>query len=218
MSGLDLPKDYLSFSALSLWQRDPDTFRRRYYEGEPYITTPYTKFGNKVGDALETGNFFDQTLEKVPRLSSPEHKIEVSIAGVPFLMYLDSYEPDDYSILEYKTGILGRDGRKPWDRVKVRKHIQLPIYTLGVKLKYGDYNPNIKLIWMETKWSTIDEELKFQNKVFKERCKGLKLTGHIETFDRTIQAWELDRMEELIRTTAENISQDYKRWKKTGTT
>lgn len=214
MSDLVLPKDYLSYSALSLWQRDPDGYRRRYYDGDPYVVTPYTEFGNKVGKSLETGNLFDPVLEKVPRYSHPEHKIEVDIAGVPFLMYLDSFDPSTLEVLEYKTGIIGPKGREPWDRVTVRKHIQLPIYTLGVKKKYGDYHPNIKLVWMETKWSVVDHEIHFQDQVLSERRRGLKLTGRVEIFDREIAEWELDRMEKLIRTAAEEISQDYLSWKK----
>lgn len=219
MSDLVLPKDYLSYSALSLWQRDPDGYRKRYYEGEPYFSTPYTEFGNKVGGELETmakgelDQYFDPTLEQVPYYSDPEHKIEVHIAGVPFLMFLDSFDPDTKSVLEYKTGIIGPGGREPWDRVQVRKHTQLPIYTLGVKLKYGEWNPNIKLVWMETKWSTIDHTLRFQGRDIPEKRPGLKLTGRVEEFERVIALWELERMENLIRNTAEAISEDYKKWK-----
>lgn len=220
MSEIHLPKDYLSYSALSLWKRDPDGYRKRYYEGEPYFSTPYTEFGNKVGGELEAmakgeiDDYFDPILHKVPYYSNPEQKIEVDIAGVPFLMYLDSFDPDSLEILEYKTGIVGPGGREPWGRVQVRKHTQLPIYTLGVKLKYGSYNPKIKLVWMETKWSTVDHELKFQDKVISERRPGLKLTGRVETFEREIADWELDRMENIIRKAAEEISEDYIQWKK----
>lgn len=219
MSDLVLPKPYLSYSAMSLWMRDRNSYRKRYYEGEPYISTPYTEFGNKVGGELEDmsngklDTFFDSTLEKVPRYSVPEQKLEVTIAGVPFLMFLDSFDPDTLGILEYKTGIIGPGGREPWDRVAVRKHTQLPIYTLGVKHTYGDWNPHIKLVWMETKWSTIDHELRFQDQVFTEKRPGLKLTGRVETFDREIAEWELDRMEKLIITNAEQISADYKLWR-----
>lgn len=212
---IELPKGYLSYSSMSLWKRDPDTYRRRYYEKEPYFSTPYTEFGNKVGKALETGEFFDPILEQVPRLSEPEHEIEVEVAGVPFKMYLDSFDPKTFEILEYKTGIKSRSGEAPWDRVKVRKHTQLPIYTLGVYLKYGTYNPNIRLVWMETKWSTIDQEQTFGSTTYKQRVPGLKLTGHVEEFPREIREWELERMEKLIRQTAEEITEDYKLWQKT---
>ena len=214
---IELPKGYLSYSALSTWKSAPDMFRARYYEGAPYLSTPYTEFGNKVGNALETGNLFHSCLEEVPRYDVMEKKLEVEIEGVPFLMYLDSFDSDTLAIAEYKTGIIGPGGREPWDRVKVRKHIQLPIYALGVREQFGDWNPDLKLVWMETKWSTVDHETKFQDQTFLERRPGLKLTGRVETFERTIAEWELDRMATLIRTAAEEITEDYKIWKKTAT-
>ena len=210
---LALPKGYLSYSAMSLWERDPESYRKRYYMGEPYISTPYTDFGNKVGGALETGEFFDPVLEQVPRLSEFEHKIEMDVAGVPFLMFLDSFDPDTLKILEYKTGIKSKEGKDPWDRVKVRKHSQLSIYALGVRTEFGEYNPDVTLVWMETKWSTIDQTQTFGSKTFQQRVPGLRLTGHVQEFDRHIAEWELDRMETIIKKNAEEISNDYKKWK-----
>lgn len=217
---LNLPKGYLSYSAWMLWKRDPASYRARYYEGAPYISTPYTEFGNKVGDILETGDYKKglitipggEHIPSVERYSKPEYKIEVDILGVPFLMYLDSFEPTDLGILEYKTGILSKAGKEPWDRLKVRKHKQLPIYTLGVRELHGSFNPNIKLIWMETKWSTVELTREFTSKTFTERCTGLKLTGRIEIFHREIREWELDKLAEIIRADAEAISEDYTKW------
>lgn len=201
---------------MSLWNRDRESFRKRYYEGEPYISTPYTEFGNKVGGALETGELFDDTLQKVPRYSEMEYKIEEEIEGVPFLMFLDSFDPESLSILEYKTGIKSKTGEEPWNNVKVRQHIQLPIYTLGVAHKHGAFKPDITLVWMETKWSTVTTEVPFGSKVMKQTGPGLKLTGRVEKFNRTIAEWELERMRKLIRQAAEEITEDFSKWKRTG--
>lgn len=202
---------------MSLWERDPMTYRKRYYEGEPYFSTPYTEFGNKVGEALETGKLFDPILENIPRYSEMEYEILVEIGGAPILMYLDSFDPETKKILEYKTGILGPGGRKPWDRLKVRKHSQLTIYTLGVKKKHGEWNPDVQLIWIETEWSTRVHEVEFGGELFQSQDTELQLTGNIEIFDRTIAEWELDRMEKKIINVAKEISQDFKAWKKYGT-
>ena len=142
----------------------------------------------------------------------------MEIVGVPFLMYLDSFDPDTLEILEYKTGIKSKEGKDPWNRVKVRKHTQLSIYTLGVNEKFGSYNPNIRLVWMETKWSTVDLVQTFGSKTFNQRVPGLRLTGHIQEFERVIQDWEIERMKKLIRKNAEDISNDYKKWKITNKT
>ena len=221
MSELILPKPYLSYSAMDLWGRDKDAYRRRYYLNEPYISTPYTEFGNVVGKALEERDWDHPVLQsvkgKVPQGDHPEHKLEVEINGVPILSYLDDFTMATKAIEEYKTGIRSKDGKAPWDRVKVRKHKQLTLYTLMVKEKYGDWNPNIQLTWMETKWSNVAEEVNFGGSVLQDHYMGLELTGHVETFTRTIKEWELDRMAKIIRSTAEAISEDYKLWKKQST-
>lgn len=217
MSELVLPKPYLSYSAMELWLRDPDAYRLRYYLGEPYFSTPYTEFGNIVGKALELRQWDHPVLQpvrgKVPQGTHPEHKLEVEIAGVPVLSYLDDFHLQTFAIEEYKTGIRDRDGNAPWDRVKVRKHKQLTLYTLMVKNKYGQWNPDIKLTWMETEWARIIEKVEFGSGFIEESKLGLRLTGHVETFTRTIADWELDRMEKIIRKTAEEISKDYQLWK-----
>mgnify|MGYP003441808021 CR=1 FL=1 len=213
----ELPRAYISYSAMELWLRDPDAYRARYYLGEPYFSTPYTEFGNVVGGALEHRQWDHPVLQpvrgKVPQGTHPEHKLEVEIAGVPVLSYLDDFHLQDFSIEEYKTGIRDRDGKAPWDRVKVRKHKQLTLYTLMVKAKYGQWNPHIKLTWMETEWARIVEPVMFGSTVIEESKLGLRLTGHVETFHREIAEWELDRMEKIIRKTAEDISKDYQLWK-----
>lgn len=221
MSELMLPKPYLSYSAMELWLRDQPGYRMRYYLGEPYFSTPYTEFGNLVGGALENREWDHPVLApvrgKVPQGTHPEHLIEVEIAGVPILGKLDDFHLQNFAIEEYKTGIRDHKGNAPWDRVKVRKHKQLTLYTLMVKHKYGQWNPDIQLTWMETEWARVCQSVQFGAGIIEECQLGLRLTGHVETFKRTIAEWELDRMEKFIRDTAEEISEDYKLWKKTTT-
>ena len=216
MSELVLPKPYLSYSAMELWLRDKDGYRKRYYLQEPYFSTPYTEFGNEVGGALEDRNWDHPVLApvvgKVPQQTHPEHRIDVDVLGVPVMGFLDDFNMETKFIEEYKTGIRNK-GKAPWDRVKVRKHKQLTLYTLMVREKYGSYNPNIQLTWMETEWADINKEVEFGGKIIVESHKGLRLTGHVEIFPRNIKEWELDRMADIIRKTAEAISEDYQLWK-----
>ena len=67
---------------------------------------------------------------------------------------------------------------------------------------------------METKWSTVEKTLCIGSQSFTERGPGLKLTGRKEVFDRHIKEWELVRMEQIIRNAAEEITEDYRVWKK----
>lgn len=206
---------------MELWLRDQPGYRMRYYLGEPYFSTPYTEFGNLVGGALENREWDHPVLApvrgKIPQGTHPEHLIEVEIAGVPILGKLDDFTLQNFFIDEYKTGIRDSKGNAPWDRVKVRKHKQLTLYTLMVKHKYGHWNPDIQLTWMETEWARVCKNVQFGAGTIEECQLGLRLTGHVEIFHRTIAPWELDRMEKFIRDTAEEISEDYKLWKKTTT-
>lgn len=221
MTDLILPKPYLSYSAMDLWLRDRNAYRLRYYLGEPYISTPYTEFGNVVGGALENRDWDNPVLKpvagKVPQGNSPEHEINVEVLGVPFFGKLDDLHLDSLAIEEYKTGIRDLKGHAPWDRVKVRKHKQLPLYALLVRSKFGTYNPDIQLTWMETKWGNICTEVEFGGNKLEDCRQGLFLTGHVEVFKRQLRDWELDRMAALIRKSAEEISEDYKLWQKEST-
>lgn len=217
MSEIQLPKPYLSYSAMELWLRDKEGYRKRYYLEEPYFSTPYTEFGNEVGGALERREWDHPVLApvvgKVPQQTHPEHRIDVEIQGVNVMGFLDDFNMETGAIEEYKTGIRNK-GKAPWDRVKVRKHKQLTLYTLMVREKYGAWNPDIQLTWMETEWADIEKEVEFGGVLMKESQKGLRLTGHVEVFPRVIKEWELDRMADIIRKAAEEISEDYILWQK----
>lgn len=215
MSELLLPKPYLSYSAMELWLRDKDGYRQRYYLNEPYFSTPYTEFGNLVGGALEERNWDHPVLQpvvgKIPQGTHPEHRIDIDVNGVPVMGFLDDFNLETKAIEEYKTGIRNK-GKAPWDRVKVRKHKQLTLYTLMVREKYGDWNPDIQLTWMETEWADVSKEVEFGGQKIIDSNKELRLTGHVEIFPRHIKEWELDRMAEIIRNTAEEISKDFTIW------
>ena len=216
MQDIVLPRGYLSYSAMELWLRDKEGYRLRYYVGEDYFSTPYTEFGNKVGEALEFRQWEDPVLApvrgKIPQGTHPEHKLEVVINGVTMFGKLDDFDLQNYAIEEYKTGIRDAKGKAPWNKVAVRKHKQLTLYSLFVRTKYGIYNPNIRLTWMETAWGQVCKDITFGSKVIQDCNKNLYLTGHVETFWREIKDWELDRMAEIIRKTAEDITEDYKQW------
>lgn len=198
--------------------RDKEGYRMRYYMNDPYFSTPYTEFGNVVGEALEYRRWDDPVLApvrgKIPQGTHPEHTLEVEVEGVPIFGKLDDFNLQTYAIEEYKTGIRDENGKAPWDKVRVRKHKQLTLYTLLVQRKYGTYNPEIRLTWMETKWGHICKSVEFGGTKIEECSKGLYLTGHVESFNRTIRDWELVRMADIIRKTAEEISNDYQTWQR----
>ena len=52
----NLPRGYLSYSAIATWLQSPKTYRKRYYEDAPMIFTPELTFGKKFADLLENAD------------------------------------------------------------------------------------------------------------------------------------------------------------------
>lgn len=209
----NLPRGYLSYSAFTLWQSDKNRFRNKYYLGVDDFQTTETIFGHKIARKLEDG----EKIEGVKEYEKAEKKIQVVLDdGLKILGYLDGFTEDTLKIIELKTGHLDRKGKKPWDNLKVRKHKQLVFYCLLVKLKYGKYNPDVTLQWLETDF--VKETMEFEGHILEAKSNKLELTGKIETFERHIEEWELEKMKEEIIRVAEEISEDFTLWQKTKTT
>lgn len=198
-----LPKGYLSYSSFSLWKRDKERFRRKYYYGEKDIDTVETIFGKKIAERLEDGEKIDGVIV----YKNPEHRMEVEYKGIKLMGYLDSFDPETLSIAEYKTGHANKDKKAPWDIVKVHKHEQLVFYSMLVFLKHKKYNKEIILQWLETDFS--DKTIEFAGHVLTSQTRELKLTGRVETFKRKIYKYEITSLLKEIEKVAIEISTDY---------
>lgn len=209
----NLPRGYLSYSAFTLWRSDKNRFRNKYYLGLDSFETAETIFGHKIARSLEEGGL----IKGVEKYEKAEKMIRVTLPeGFDILGYLDGFTEETLKIVEIKTGHLSKDGKVPWDRLKVRRHKQLVYYALLVNLKYGTYNPIVTLQWLETEFK--DKQIEFQGHTLTAKTKNLELTGRVETFQREISPWELDKMLEEIILTAKEISDDYTLWQTNQTT
>jgi len=207
MNTYNLPRGYLSWSAYSLWKKSKDQYRKRYYLNEDSFETRETRFGKHVGKKVEDGESVHVDLLQY---SVKEHPIVVDCEGVTLKGYIDQFNPETCSILEMKTGHLNPQGKVPWDNIKVRKHGQLPFYSLMVELKYGKVDPVVVLQWLETEFKI--EETEFDGHVLKAPGSTLKLTGRIETFKRTIEPWEREKIKGDILLVAKEITEDYEKF------
>jgi len=201
-----LPREYISYSAYSLWKKDRGAFRRRYYENEKPFETAETLFGKTIADHLEQL----KSIEGLDVYGTPEHKIEVEYKGIKILGYLDDFDPKGLRFNEFKTGHLSPEGKAPWDRVKVQKHEQLVFYSMLVEMKYGKVDPVCCLKWMET--SFINKSVEFEGHTLETQSRELKLTGKILTFKRKIYKWERENLKKEIIKTVLEISNDYKKY------
>lgn len=209
---MELPRSYLSYSSISLWEKNKDGFRKRYYENVKDPETPEMAFGKKIAKLLEDN---DPLMAKIPRYSSPEHKIEVIIGEVPLIGYVDSFEPGPNSILEYKTGRAKPDGKPRWDAVEVARTDQLPMYSLMVKEKYDTVDNRTRLVWLRT--LTKQKSIEFDGHMLMGSGYDMELDPDHEpqAFERIVYEYERQFMKEKIIRVAREIEDDFKSYKRT---
>lgn len=199
MPKYNLPKKYLSYSAISCFLEYPDQFRARYYENRPMIMTPELHFGSKISHLLEKGH---DSLAHIKRYPVMEQKISCEIEGVPIYGFIDSFDPLDCAILEYKTGV------KAWNDDRVSKHLQLDIYSLCAEQIFGKVKDECELIWMQTR----KVERPQVGRMTHEESYGIEFTGKVKIFPRVITAEDRLKARETIVAVAEAISADYTQW------
>jgi hypothetical protein len=209
----NLPRGYLSYSAIMLWKQSPERYRERYYENLPDEQSVPMTFGKKIAEVLESRDYKEYpALKKVPYYPVSEHPLDVMIGNVRVKAYLDLWEPKTFTFGEVKTGSVSSVKGPPWDKVKVLKHDQLPFYSLLIKTAYGKVDPDVNLIWLETRYKMIRNRL--GHRIMEGEGRELELTGKIEIFKRSIADWERKRMKTLIAISAQEISEDYTEWLK----
>lgn len=196
----DLPKKYLSYSAMALWQTNKEAYRRRYYLDEPSVETYATIFGKQVHKQFED----DETIP------GSETRFEIEIdKGLRLLGYVDSFNEADLSIVDFKTS----HNQKTWTKVSVAKNKQLVFYSLLVQAKYGKFNKVATLEWHETRLKPGGIE--YKGRVYETSSRELELTGRVEVFKRKVYKWEIEKLRKEIIKAAKEITEDFKLWKKT---
>jgi len=200
----NLPKKYLSYSQMSLWQSNREGYRQRYYFDGPSFVTREILFGKRVAHMLENG-IKDPVLDRVPRYKLMEHRIEVKVGGVPFLGVLDSFSKQRKAIVEYKTG------KEAWNDLRCAKANQLVIYSLLTKVKYKKVDPWVRLVWIETRDGKETRE--FGGHTLIGKNNQIEFTGKIQVFKRRISEWQRAKMQKQIIKIAKEISDDYTKLK-----
>lgn len=201
-----LPKKYLSYSSLSLWKKDKNNFRRKYYEGVKDRDTSYTVFGKEVHELIAKDEKYSHI-----RLPVFEQKISIEVKGIPVMGYIDTFNPKTYEYMEYKSGIAKAGGSPRWTQLEVEKHDQLPFYSFLIQEKYGAKVNNTFLVWLETRFKDNNFVI---NGVKLGGERELELTGRLEMFERRLFQRDRDQMKDWVITSAQEISRDYQDWLK----
>lgn len=193
-------RNTISWSAYDLWRKNKEGYRKRYYENEKSFETTETIFGKGIAETLEKES------------KNAEYRIEVQMDGFKVQGYLDLFKPEKIGFTEFKTGHANKEGKPPWDRVKVARHGQLVFYSMLLREKFGKVDPVCHLIWLETAFK--NKMMEFAGHTLQAPTKELYLTGKVKKFRRVIRKWEREKLKRELLKTVKEIHEDYKRYKK----
>lgn len=129
-----LPRPYISWTQLNLWESDQDEYIRRYVFGEKGIVSDAMEFGKEFADVMENNLDSDDPLINfckvfLPRYKYSEKEISAKIGKIKLYGKIDTYE--DGRFREYKTG------RTKWTQIKVDSFGQITFYALMIWLNTG---------------------------------------------------------------------------------
>lgn len=163
MVKIKTPRNYLSWSQMNLFERNPEMYKEIYIDGRENLSNDFLELGKEMAEALEKGKsknpIINHLLIFLPSYPKVEYEMKAKIEGIPLLGKLDGFNSKKGIIGEFKTG-------KKWTQLMADKFGQLTFYTLLYRLKYKKMPKEILLHWMET--NNDDGKL--------------KLTGKIKTF------------------------------------
>lgn len=191
-----LPRFYLSWSALDLWESSPERYMAHYFHGEGTgIENSGTRFGTKMDKQMEVGEAEDpieDLLAKIVprRFGKKKLRAFLPIPGhiITLEGELDDYDPTTHDFEERKTG------KTKWTQSDANKHGQLKFYALMLWLLHKEI-PKARLTWAETR-DDGDEVV---------------LTGEVLYFDVTFDLVDILSMAARVSKAAKGISEAYKR-------
>jgi hypothetical protein len=189
-----LPRGYLSYSALRLWESSKAKYRAKYYFGEEgFQGGKEMQYGKRFAAAMENGEDEDILISAasslIPKYSKIEFEIKVEFNGIILLGKLDSFDPKTKSFLEYKTG------KYPWTQAKVDADEQMTTYFMLIYLKYKKLPKEAYLDWVETE----------------ETNEKINFTGQMKSFKTKRNLTQILRMANKFKKVAQEISDDYKK-------
>lgn len=193
MKKILLPRGYLSWSQIDLWEKSPKRYREKYFLGADQYVTKEMRFGKKFAKARETGKCDDKKILEIAKSATAyknkEYKLECVVKSgkdeIPILCYLDSYE----------DGLVGEDktGKTPWTQKRADDHGQIKFYNVALRIITGKAH-KFFIRWFETE----------------EKEKGIiTLTGRVETFPVEKSTMDYLKMTARIIKVAKQISEAY---------
>jgi len=182
------PKGYMSWSQMSLWERDPNLYYQSYIQGIDMYHSKYMSFGKRVHKALEIG--YDKGNDPainlvatfIPSYPKREFRINVKFEGVPLYGIIDGWNPWSKEFGDYKTG-------KNYSQATANRSDQFTFYATMIWLKYKVLPKKILIHWIKTA----------------ENSEGLYVTGDFQTFETKRELKDIILFSKRIRIAWEGI-------------
>ncbi len=192
---IGLPKPYLSFSQVALWQRDQSAYAAHYFDGRDELRPSNSgmSYGKLVADALEkrveTGDLLtDAAMLMLPKYDIADEEFRVDLktpkGWVTMLAKPDTMDSKTKNFGEFKTG------KTPWTQKKAEGHLQMHWYATAIYLAHSVV-PKAKLVWIETSQSTDGV---------------VAPTGRIDQFDVNITLSDILKTMALVGKVADEIA------------
>lgn len=202
---INLPKGYLSYSAIQLWKNNKARYIAYYMDGgDNNISNSGMAYGKMVADALEHEQSTGDLLTDAAMLLLPKYDIrdkEIQVETKTDAGWLKLIGRPDYLNSETKEFYETKTGRGKWTQAKAQKHPQMLYYAMLIYLAYGVVLKDAYLNWMETE--EVLEPYKEGDWLPGDK-KVVKPTGHVETFKVTFTLTDILKcMAETIRVAKE---------------
>lgn len=154
-------RDYISWSQLTCWEKDPNRYYERYVLGLDEYISKNMDAGKRIAEMLEKGKPKNQIEKSIlakleqehcyPGIENREQEISADLEGIKLFGIADGLLLKDKKLFEVKTGV-------KWTQAQADKLGQIDFYNLMLWLTYKikpQDNDN-KLIWIKT-YNTLDE-------------------------------------------------------------
>lgn len=139
---------------MSLFEANPETWKRVYLYGERLPVNRGMAFGRMLAEGLErdeaTGDpVLDLVAVELPKYELMDIPLETVLGkgknAVPILIKPDSMKKDGSAFIEYKTG------QSRYTKKQVDEHGQITFYATGLYLEFGRIPSKIDLVHVETR-------------------------------------------------------------------
>ena len=198
MRKIQLPKDYLSYTQVTLWKANPERYKKLYFENRPElrVSNSAMDYGKVVADALEnekeTGDLLtDTAMSLLTKYDIRDKEIATSLkmkdVEIPLIGKPDTMDSKTFAFREYKTGTV------KWTQKKAQNHLQMKFYAMLIYLEHKKILKEAYLDWIETV----------------REGNEIKPTGHVDSFRVVFTLTDILETMALVNRVAKEIEVEW---------